>query len=90
VENAGGAPGASGLNAFRNTAIAALGGTANARRVAAVDRLIADAPAFAAAAGSSASVRTIVTDVRDVTDDGLGASLNPFLIVLLPAVTPAG
>jgi hypothetical protein len=84
-----GAPDAAGLSAFRTTALAALGGTGNARRVASVDRLISDAPAFAAAAGSTANVRAIIADTRAVTDDGQGASLNPFLIVIFPGVAPA-
>jgi hypothetical protein len=86
----GGAPDAAGLNAFRTTAVASLGGTGNAGRIGSIDRLIADAPAFAAAAGSSTSARTIVADVRAVTDDGQGTSLNPFRIVPLPGVASAG
>jgi hypothetical protein len=75
---------------FQATAVAALGGTANTHRVASVDRLASDAPAFAAAAGSPERVRTIVGDVRAVTDDGQGSPLNPFRIVALPGAAPAG
>jgi hypothetical protein len=85
-----GTPDAAGLSAFRTAAVAALGATATAPRIKAVDRLVADAPAFAAAAGPFANVQTIVADVRAVIDDGQGTSLNPFRIVPLPGATPAG
>ena len=86
-----GAPTPTSLAAFRVTAISALGTTATAPRVATLDKLIADSPAFYGAARSTTNVATIVTDVQAVINDGAGASLNPFLIVIRPgsvAVTP--
>jgi hypothetical protein len=82
--------GASDPSTFRAEAFAALGGMATTRRVSAVNRLSADAPAFAAAAGSPERVRTIVGDVRTVNDDGQGAPLNPFRIVAVSGPAPAG
>lgn len=79
-----GSPSPTALAAFRASALSALGTTANAARVATLNKLIADAPAFSTAAASSANIETIVTDVQAVIDDGQGSALNPFLIVIRP------
>ena len=60
-----------------------LGQVATAPRIAAIDRLAADAPAFAQAAGESQSaIETIVTDVGAVVDAGGGETLNPFKVTV--------
>jgi hypothetical protein len=84
-----GSPSPTSLATFRASAISALGTTANKARVATLNKLIADAPAFYTAAGSFANVQTIVTDTQAVIEDGQGSSLNPFLIVIRPGSVSA-
>jgi hypothetical protein len=78
-----GVPGPAQKAAFRTSAEAALGVTATQGRTAKVDRLVADMPAFFAAAGSEDVVRMLTSDVAAVVNDGEGSSLNPFLITVL-------
>ena len=77
------APTASQLSTLRTQVVASLGPTASASRVASVNRLISDAPAFFRGVGSSpANVSTIANDVRAVVNDGAGASLDPFKVTI--------
>jgi hypothetical protein len=85
-----GSPSPTALATFHASAISALGTTANPPRVAILNKLTADAPAFfTAAASSSANVQTIAIDTQAVVDDGQGSSLNPFLIVIRPGSVAA-
>lgn len=79
---ASGAPTAAALDSLRMGINAALGSVVAARRESTVSRLLADAPSFFQAAGSTpANVRTIADDIQIVVDDGGGESgLNPFRI----------
>ena len=63
----------------------ALGASATRSWAAQVTRLIADAPAFYAGAGSSeANVATIAADVQAVVNDGVSSPPNPFRITVAP------
>ncbi len=65
--------------------VTVLGPAATPSRVAWVDRLANDAPAFDQALGGSASsIATIVADVAALVDAGSGESLNPFKINVRP------
>jgi hypothetical protein len=80
---ASGTPGPEGLSQLRSTLINIVGPAATAQRIASIDRLVADAPAFDQALGSSATnVQTIVTDVGLLVDAGGGESLNPFKVTV--------
>jgi hypothetical protein len=88
-----GAPGAQALPQLTSSLVTILGPAATASRIASVDRLVADAPAFYQAAGeSAANVQTIVTDVGALVNAGGGESLNPFKISIQPprGTNPAG
>ena len=83
-----GSPSVSEQSKLRSELDTLLGPSATRSRLAAVDRLIADAPAFFRAVGSSpANVRTIADDVEAVVDDGAGASLDPFKVTFRSAAT---
>ena len=78
-----GVPTDSQRSALRSELVSLLGPTATPSRVAAVDRLLADAPALFRGLGSSAAnVRTVADDVRAIVNDGGGASLDPFRITV--------
>src|SRR5262249_45593604 len=80
-----GTPTSAGLSQLRSNLIGILGPAGTANRIASVDRLVADAPAFYQAAGASeASVQTIVTDVDALVDAGVGETLNPFKVTIQP------
>jgi hypothetical protein len=88
-----GTPAPGGLAQLRSSLVGILGPAGTARRVASVDRLIADAPAFYRAVGASQTdVETILTDVGTLVDAGGGESLNPFKLTIQPArrSDPAG
>jgi hypothetical protein len=88
-----GAPGAQALPQLTSSLVTILGPAATPSRIASVDRLVADAPAFyQAAGGSMANVQTIVTDVGALVNAGGGESLNPFKISIQPprGAKPAG
>jgi len=86
---AAGPPTGPALAPLRARLVADLGATATASRTAAVDRLLADAPAFYRAAGASPQkVRTLVGDVKAVVDGG-ASSLNPFRVYVYPAPVDA-
>ncbi len=68
---------------FRASFIAILGPVATTQRIASIDRLAADTPAFARAIDASLShIQTIVADVGAVVDAGGGESLNPFKVTI--------
>lgn len=76
-----GPPSAAAQATLRAELDALLGPTKTPARLAAVDRLAADTPAFFRAVGSSAAhARTIADDVRDDVDAGAGSPLDPFKI----------
>jgi hypothetical protein len=80
---AAGVPTSQAVSELRSGLITILGSVATGPRIASIDRLAADAPAFAQAAGESAStIETIVTDVAAVVDAGGGETLNPFKITI--------
>ncbi len=80
-----GPPSAAAQASLRSGLDALLGPTASRSRLAAVDRLIADAPTFFRAVGSSpANVRTLADDVRDDVDAGAGSPLDPFKVTFRP------
>jgi hypothetical protein len=86
-------PNPGGLAQLRSSLVSILGPAGTAHRVASVDRLVADAPAFYQAVGASqAEVQTIVTDVGTLVDAGGGESLNPFKVTIQPGrrSAPAG
>jgi hypothetical protein len=88
-----GAPGPQALSPLQSSLVTILGPFGTSARVKSVDRLVADAPAFYAAVGGSASsVQTIVTDVGALANAGGGESLNPFKITIQPPrrANPAG
>jgi hypothetical protein len=79
-----GPPTAQTLAGLKTDLVALLGAEARPARVADVSRLVADAPAFYEAAGSSlANVGTIADDARAVVNDGGGSPLNPFRVSIL-------
>jgi hypothetical protein len=81
-----GVPTAAGISQLRTSLVTILGPVATAPRIAAVDRLAADAPAFAQAAGESqTAIETIVTDVGAVVNAGGGETLNPFKVTVQKA-----
>jgi hypothetical protein len=76
-----GAPTPDDLPELRASLLAAEGAAGTVQRIAWVNQLVADAPTFARAAGSSDSrVETVVNDVSAVVDSGGGESLNPFKV----------
>jgi hypothetical protein len=80
---ADGVPTSQGAEQLRSNLVIILGSVATAARVASVDRLASDAPAFARAAGDSLSaLQTIVADVAAVVDAGGGETLNPFKVTI--------
>ncbi len=71
------------LSQLQSNLVTILGPAATAPRITAVDRLVADAPAFARATGApSSSVQTIVDDVETLVDAGGGQTLNPFKVTV--------
>jgi hypothetical protein len=81
-----GVPTAAGISQLRTSLVTILGPVATAPRISAVDRLAADAPAFAQAAGESqTAIETIVTDVGAVVNAGGGETLNPFKVTVQKA-----
>jgi hypothetical protein len=71
------------LSQLRMSFVTIIGPARTPHRVSSVDRLVADAPVFARAAGTTASsVQTIVNDVSAVVDAGGGESLNPFKVTI--------
>jgi hypothetical protein len=80
-----GAPTPSGLAQLRSNLVGILGPAATASRIASVDRLAANAPAFYQVVGTSpTSVQTIVADVGALVDAGGGETLNPFKVTIQP------
>lgn len=80
-----GVPGPTMLAQLQTNLVTILGPAATASRVASVDRLVHDAPAFYAAVGSSeAAIETIVTDVGTLVNAGGGEPLNPFKVTIQP------
>ena len=76
-----GTPGAQEQTVLSGELTSILDGNATPAASAAATRLVADAPAFFPAVGSSqANVGTIVTDVRAVVADGVGSPPNPFKV----------
>jgi hypothetical protein len=81
-----GTPTSAGLSQLRSTLVGILGPAGTLQRVASVDRLVTDVPAFYQAADTSESnVQTIVTDVGTLVDAGGGEALNPFKVTIQPA-----
>ncbi len=79
----GGVPTSQVLSQLHSNLVTILGPAATEPRITAVDRLVADAPAFARAAGApSSGVQTIVNDVGTLVDAGGGETLNPFKVTL--------
>ena len=84
-----GAPSPQAVSQLRTNLVTILGPVGTASRIASVNRLAADAPAFARAMGASASnVQTIVADVGAVVDAGGDQSLNPFKVTIHHASPP--
>jgi hypothetical protein len=80
---ANGAPSGADLSALRSQLVSAIGPTASPSRLAAIDRLIVDAPVFdRGVGGSPANVRTIADDVQAVVNDGAGAAPDPFKVTI--------
>jgi hypothetical protein len=78
-----GVPSAQEQSELRSNLVTILGPAGIASRVATVDRLVAEAPAFAVAAEArSVNVQTLVDDVGTLVDAGGGESLNPFKITV--------
>ncbi len=78
-----GVPTIAGVSRLRSSLVTILGPVATAPRVAAIDRLAADAPAFAKAVGESTSaIQTIVAEVGAVVNAGGGETLNPFKVTI--------
>jgi hypothetical protein len=78
-----GVPASQGISQLRSNLVTILGPVATAPRIASINRLVADAPAFAQAAGNSPSaIEMIVTDVGAVVDAGGGDTLNPFNVTV--------
>jgi hypothetical protein len=74
---------------LRSSLITILGPAGTSSRIAMVDRLAADAPAFARAAGApSPDVQTIVNDVGILVNAGGGETLNPFKVTVRHASGP--
>ncbi len=68
---------------LRSNLITILGPAVTASRIASIDRLVANAPAFAQAIGEpSPSVQTIVNDVGVLVNAGGGETLNPFKVTI--------
>jgi hypothetical protein len=79
-----GVPTVAGVSAFRSNLVDILGPVATPLRIASINRLASDAPAFAQATGGSISaVETILTDVAAVVNAGAGETLNPFKITIV-------
>ena len=79
-------PSSQAVSQLRSKLFTTLGPVATAPRIASIDRLAADAPAFAQAAGDSmSSIQTIVDDVGAVVDADGGETLNPFKITIQDA-----
>ncbi len=80
-----GAPTSADLAQLRSSLVTLLGSSGTAHRIASVDRLVADAPAFdRATGGSGTGIQTIVTDVGTLVDAGGGETLNPFRVTIQP------
>jgi hypothetical protein len=80
-----GMPSSAELSQLQSNLVGILGPAGTAHRIASVGRLVADAPAFYQAVGSSqTNVETIVTDVGTLVDAGGGETLNPFKITIQP------
>ena len=78
-----GLPTPEGVSQLRSGIVALLGPVATAPRIAMINRLADDAPAFYQAAGeSTAAIQTIVTDVGAVVNAGGGETLNPFKVTI--------
>jgi hypothetical protein len=74
---------------LRSNLVTILGPVGTASRIAMVDRLVADAPAFAQAAGApSPNIETIVNDVGVLVNAGGGETLNPFKVTVRHAARP--
>ena len=68
---------------LQSNLVTILGPAATAPRITAVDRLVADAPAFArATAAPSSGAQIIVEDVGTLVDGGGGQTLNPFKVTV--------
>jgi hypothetical protein len=80
-----GTPGALDVARLDAEIRALLGPGASPALLGAADRLAADAPAFSAAVGSPADVRTIAADLLALVADGGGSPPNPFKIQIGPA-----
>jgi hypothetical protein len=77
------------LSQLQSNLVTILGPAGNPPRITAVDRLVADAPAFARATGApSSSVQTIVDDVGTLVNAGGGQTLNPFKVTIRHAARP--
>jgi hypothetical protein len=71
------------LSQLRSNLVTILGPAGIASRIATVNQLVADVPAFSAVVGvPSSNVQTIVDDVRSLVDAGGGETLNPFKITI--------
>jgi hypothetical protein len=89
AEFAQGVPTSAGQALLRSSLVTLLGPSGTPHRIASVDRLIADAPAFdRAMGGSETDIQTIVTDVGTLVDAGGGATLNPFRVTIQPSRGP--
>ena len=78
-----GAPTPQVASQLRSNLVTILGPAGTSARIAAVDRLVADAPAFYRSAGDSATnIQTIVADVGSIVDAGGGETLNPFRVTV--------
>jgi hypothetical protein len=74
---------------LRTNLIAILGPVGTASRIAMVDRMVADAPAFAqATAAPSQNVQALVDDVATLVNAGGGETLNPFKVTIRRAAGP--
>ncbi len=74
---------------LRTNLIAILGPVGTASRIAMVNRLVADAPAFAQATDSpSPYVQTLVDDVATLVNAGGGQTLNPFKVTVRRTAGP--
>jgi hypothetical protein len=78
-----GAPSPQGQIELRSNLVMILGSAGTAFRIAAANRLVADAPAFALATDApSSNVDTIVASVGALVDAGGGETLNPFKVTV--------
>ncbi len=79
----GGVPTPAIQSQLRENLLAALGPSASAQPIGWVQRLVADAPSFYRAVGSSPSTVQNITDaVTVLVDAGAGESLNPFKVTI--------